>query len=489
MAHNDLMYAVNVHSNCVCNEMRALTNRHLVDRSYIPFDREFWYRICRKTMKFYPKGVRSMTFREVCARYTGDKKRLYVKAALELQQHGLLKKHSTVKMFVKPDRYPEDDCSEKDPRAIQYRSPHFNLVMGSYIFPYEHLLYEQLKMGSVSGTRVIAKGLNPYQRAKLFREKASHFVRPKYLMFDHSRFDSTINVDHLATTHKRYMRAFKSKTLNSCLRAQLRNVGYSKGGIKYRTTGTRMSGDVDTGCGNSIVNANCLWAVLHYSGIEKFDYLLDGDDSIVVIEQDDFTKLKLSLFARCGFDTKFDHTNDINKVEFCQSRLVGDNFVRKPLRVMSHTTVMRKVEPAKRVSGWLKAVGMCELAMNQGVPIIQSYAAKLASLQAKPLFDPEMMWRMGDLKPTHKTTEVTAEARHQFALAFGVPEYLQVALEQQTVLTYNFTSNFGTLVRGVIRRRRAALLEHECRTSRYWAIFASREGSPKRSASPWWCSG
>lgn len=175
-----------------------------------------------------------MAYEEIYKGYTGRKKRLYHNAACLLRVEGYRKEYARVKMFVKPDRYPEGDCREKDPRAIQYRSPQFNLAMAAYIKPFEDAIYPTVHYGVVSRTRVIAKGLNNYQRAELLLHKIESFVNPRFVLLDHSRFDSTINQTHLRTTHAKYQRAFNSRRLHEFCHAQLYNKGVSKHGIDSR---------------------------------------------------------------------------------------------------------------------------------------------------------------------------------------------------------------------------------------------------------------
>lgn len=265
----------------MCNELKALTNRHLVDRQYIPFDRNFYLKVARQTQKFYPKNLDPCSYSEVINVYTGPKKQIYLRALKNLQLYGYKQRYSNISMFVKPDRYPSGDIANKDPRAIQYRDPEFNLMLSRYIKAFEHHCYTNLTYGVVSNTRVIAKGLNNYQRAELIMEKAACFKNPVFILLDHSRFDSTINVEHLKATHRKYQKAFRSKSLQKLLNCQIHNKGRSKHGITYQTYGTRMSGDPDTGCGNSVVNADVLWAYFKYSKILKYDFILDGDDSIL----------------------------------------------------------------------------------------------------------------------------------------------------------------------------------------------------------------
>lgn len=470
-------YQINVHANCVCNEYKALTNRHLVDRTYITFDKALWRSVSQETLRFYPQGITPIPYEQVISEYRGNKKRMYYKAMVDLKTNGLQSHHWIVKMFVKPDRYPVGDVESKDPRAIQYRSPHYNIALASYIKPIEEALYSQLKYGVASGTRVIAKGLNNVERAELFLAKVEAFRCPRFVLLDHSRFDSTINTEHLKATHNKYQRCSRSRYLAWLVSKQLKNVGYSKNGIKYRATGTRMSGDADTALGNSIINADCLYGFLTRSGVTKYDFILDGDDSVVVVEADEVKKLDYSLFQRLGFDTKMQIVHELDEVEFCQSKIVLSTpvtWVRKPDRALSHSSVCRKRYTPLAYQRWLAAVGECEWSTNRGVPVLQSYGLQLARL-GKPLMDEELRYRWG-LGDHSGPVAVTADARDSFFLAFGVHHDVQLMLE-----AHDYTANaFCSKVFGKNEQFRVA-----CITRR---IRALSQLTPEFSGCCWWSS-
>lgn len=480
----------------MCNELRSLTNRHLINRQEVreSFDPRLWANIARRTMVYYPKNLHPISYGEVVAKYTGTKKRMYYRAMLDLLEHGYRSKHAVVNMFVKPDRYPWDACYEKDPRAIQYRRPHFNIAMSAYISPFEHEIYESVTYGVTSGTRVIAKGLNNYRRAELILHKAAHFRRPLYVLLDHSRFDSTINCDHLRSTHRKYQRAFRSGTLAKLCKAQLKNRGFTRGGIQYLAVGTRMSGDPDTGCGNSVVNADCLWGFLDYCSITKYDFILDGDDSIVFVEQAEQSKLDFGYFAKVGFVTKIAMTTNIHQAEFCQSRLILAEppvMVRNPERAMSHSSVSRRYYPPNRWCDWLSAVGHCELATNIGVPVMQEYGRQLASLSARPLFDDDVRWRMSLHKIDAKPIPVTIAARDSMYEAWGIPHAIQVMLEgfDHTAHAYIERDNHRKFVRLREIAPQAYRDKYVNRAVQNIRLQNIHQLRPKCSGSSWWyCS-
>lgn len=456
----------------------SLYNRHLVDRTQIGFDKLLWRKYSKLTRKFYPKFVQPLTLDQVIARYSGGKKKIYTRAKHILITEGLQKKHGVVKMFIKPDRYPEDSIQEKDPRAIQYRHPCFTLGYMCYIAAFEEHIYPSVSYDVVSNTRVIVKGLNPEQRAELLLDKIQYFNRPAYVLLDHSRFDSCINVEHLKSTHRKYERAF-GRGIRQYTRMQIHNKGYSKHGIKYSIKGTRMSGDADTGCGNSIVNSDTLYAWLRESGVLKYDFILDGDDSVVIVEQADVKKLNYNIFSRLGFNTKMQIVTDIHDVEFCQSKIIftqPPKFVRFPWRTFSHSYACRKKYSEHIYVRWLAAVGECELAMNSGVPVMQEYGKQLSMVSPAKLYDEDTKWRM-TLQAKEKP--ITVLARQSFFLAFGVPIPIQLELEKLDFTANQYCRGFGDKV-----KIKPGQYDESVSRGKF-----TYESLPTSSSSSWWSCG
>lgn len=460
---------MSAYGSCVCNELDALRFRHLIDRGAQMDDS--WEKITRQTEKFYDP-LEKITNMEVISRYTGNKRTRYLKAHYQLQHEGLTPRDVRVKMFVKTERFWTKDIGVKPPRAIQFRSPKFNLCLLRYITPFEEHHYASLKYGVVSDTRVVAKGLNWVQRAKLFIDKASHFTNPLFINLDYSAFDSTITLRHLKSTHRKYVKSF-GREIRGLLRHQLYNKGSTRQ-LRYKVTGTRMSGDADTGCGNTIINLDALYGFFLYNGIKKYDMLVDGDDSIVIVEKG--ALLDFSYFTRIGLIAKVTTTEDMFQVEFCQSRLVlADEpvFVRNPKKVLSATRLCLRPYLHK-ISDWAASVGACELAVNPGVPVLQVLGWQLSQLSAKRVFDRDLEARMLGMK-NNKVKPITDLARLTFEHAWGVTIEMQLLIEriltEPSVSIYRTDSLLTNRDDEQIQRTR---LLYEC--------------SPELGGSSWWNS-
>lgn len=423
------MYGVAVHNNCICNEARALCERHLVERRKVLVNEREWMNVARETKQYYRDKLTPLRYRTVIEGYSGNKKRRYIRALDNLRNGGLEPKHARVKMFVKNERFDSWAIERKPPRAIQYRTPEYNLCLMRYIKAFEEWYYPKLKYGVVSGTRIIAKGLNWKQRAELLVQKASHFVKPKYIMTDYTAFDSTIDVPHLKSTHSKYRKVFGAPL--RLLNAQINNVGKTRHGIKYRVRGTRMSGDADTACGNTIVNLDAIHGVLRKSGISKYDMLVDGDDSVIIVE--DESEYDVGYYEQLGLVVKHEVVHHLADVEFCQSRIVwtaaGPLFVRHPCKVLSNGALCRRDYPG-RYDSWLAAVGACEKACNPGVPVLSVFGSVLDGLSASKLYDDDLKRRMEYMKMEDCSVAITMEARASMTRAWGIPIDVQIGLEK-----------------------------------------------------------
>nr|QTJ63617.1 RNA-dependent RNA polymerase [Phasmatodean tombus-related virus] len=354
--------------------------------------------------------------------YSGCKRAIYLNACASLDQRPLTRHDATVSMFVKPDRYSADDIKVKAPRAIQFRGPRFNLRLGKYLHPLEKLVFD---FEDEQGFPFMAKGKSVQRRAEILAAMRDTFQDPVFVCLDHSKFDSTVNEDHLRMTHRIYKQNFCSAELAWLCNQQINNRGYSKAGLRYRIRGTRMSGDYDTGLGNSLLNYMCLRSWLDQGAVRGLIFL-DGDDSVVIMESTSLSRLDMHHFEKFGFETKMTVTSEYSQVDFCQCRPVADTLCRNPERVLSNMMVTLKNYPNERMSAYLSAVGMAEVSCSSGMPIIQ--AAALTLVSGAPKWEDEV-WQKYVSGGCRNATPVTDEARLDFYEAFGVEPDLQISIE------------------------------------------------------------
>lgn len=409
------------HNSCACNEYQSLVKRHLINRR-TNFDALYFKKVFRDAWANAPETfkISSLSF---CNSYVGGKRAVYLRAREMVRSTGFMKHYANISMFVKPDRYFIDDVWTKAPRAIQYRTPMYNILVGCYLKPFEHAVYAI----EVNGLRVVAKGLNNVERAENIIAGSAMFRNPLYIMLDHSKFDSHIKTEMLVELHKLYVKRAGDNWLRFLLRHSLVNKGYSKNGLRYTVKGTRMSGDYDTGLGNTMINIAVLLA---YVGNTKHHMLVDGDDSIIIVEAADYPGLDPGVFDQLGFATEIGTTTDLHEVEFCQSKLLPTEpprFARDYRKAFSKIQLAFKRYDDKSIHRYLAGIGQGELSVSNGVPMLAPMAAKLAALSKKPIFEANYYHRYG-----RRGIElpITTEVRAAYCTAWGYSIAEQLMIER-----------------------------------------------------------
>lgn len=441
-------YQVSIHNSCLCNEKRALYCRHLIDRSYIPFDNALWKAAVDYSLPEINKlDVEYTNIYTIANGYTGGKRKQYLRACERIDVEGYMRKDAVLKMFVKPDKYPAADIESKPPRAIQYRSPKYNLLLGSYLKDFEHKFY-QISTGR-SNTPDMAKGRNLVERAEDLIAKGLAYNDPIFLNVDYSKMDSCVRIEHQRYIFRKvYLRKFRSKLLKQLLWAQLNNKGYSKNGIKYRVRGTRCSGDFNTGLENTEIN----WFILRY--ILKLlhivaDIYIDGDDSVIVMEKSEREKFQNQapeLFLKLGFEAKLNWATDIQQVDFCQSRVLLTNpprMARNPLRALSNFNVSLKNYPAKVWPRLIEAKACSEEYGNPGVPILSEIGAKFHT-GAKPMLDKEQEFIINTNKDL--SLSIDDSVRLSYEIAWDISPFEQELIVNDPNLVSIITGNYYDII-------------------------------------------
>lgn len=194
--------------------------------------------------------------------------------------------------------------------------------------------------------------------------------------------------------------------------------------------GTRMSGDYDTALGNTMINWLVLRSWLNKAKI-KGQMLIDGDDSVIIIERSDYKKLDFDHFGKMGFITKIEVVHELHQVEFCQSKYLPSSnpiFSRNPRRALSHMMISLRKYHGDQWLRYLAGVGKGELVASAGVPMISVVAQKLAQLSDKPIYDTDS-WYKSTIKS--EFVPITLEARVAFADAWDIDIDSQIRFESE----------------------------------------------------------
>lgn len=186
-----------VHSNCHHNERSALLQRTLKPTPYSgefarrPVLRSFG-RIRALASKY--RGER-WDYETTANSYQGLLRRRYNDAKDSLLLDGPINgRDYKIKGFLKAEKVRVEKVAK--PRMIFPRSPRYNLHIASWLKPFEHWLWGNLKsgrMGCIGNTRVVAKGLNQTQRANLIDRKMR--AMPSCVVFevDGSSFEAHVD--------------------------------------------------------------------------------------------------------------------------------------------------------------------------------------------------------------------------------------------------------------------------------------------------------
>lgn len=439
------------HYDCVHNQEVALRNRVLGD---VPPPTSSGLERLRKQVKKIKKLLPCVIpndYGVMPAMYSGMKRRRYERAEEQVLESGVTKSDAKVKMFVKFEKI-EMAKINPDPRAIQFRSPKYCVELARYLKPCEHLLYNLTGDGRVlPSTRVIGKGLSSTERATLLVRKMQAFDDPRIVSIDASRFDQHVSLEMLELEHSIYLHMCPDPWFQTLLSWQLVNYGVSSKGIRYVARGRRMSGDMNTALGN------CLLMVVMVSTFmrgRKYDILDDGDDCLVILESGDLPWLQKEIgpaFLEFGHEIKVENVAAIPEgVQWCQSRPVQYKpgkwkFVRNVWKVLGSSLIGSKYFTSTGARAKLvNTIGMAELVLNLGIPVLQEYALALMRNAATDEFidfqeaDP-MYYRVHrelsrmNLKQLTRLdpAPITRVARESFWLAFGIEPSRQIQLEDR----------------------------------------------------------
>jgi len=457
-----IIYKVFAHHDCTHNQYVSISNRVCGE---VPVPTKQAMTRLASLMRKVGRSlgpVATWTLERAVDHYHGPKRIRYAEAADKLRAYGLTRNNAAVKMFIKCEKIKfllGDQKKNPDPRAIQYRDPIYAIKLATYLKPIEEKVY-QLRGNRLNGlppSRVIGKGLNQAQRASLLREKWERFDDPVALSLDASRFDQHVSYWHLLCEHGLYAQMCNDPVFLEMLTWQLNNSVTTSRGIRYRTLGKRMSGDMNTALGNCVLMV-CMLASFFVDRKIKWDCLDDGDDILLIVERADLGQFlsagKSPLeehFADLGMTLKIEsHTDIFEKIEWCQSQPVCVDgvwkFIRNPAKVMSGALVGNKwlqmrTEDSRRALA--NTIGMCEAILNDGVPVLSSFAHAImrnakTTRQVKLDQAEQLIYRLRrELGKTwlSKIPVVTAapvadETRLSFSLAFGIDVDEQMRWEE-----------------------------------------------------------
>lgn len=456
----NLLYTVVYHDNCFHNMILGVRNRVIAKTpTPDPTSIKTLTQLCRRIAKRFTP-THQQEFDQFYLPYPLQKRRRYARGHEDLTSMPPSMSHASLAVFVKPDKVDPISKPYAIPRLIQFRRPTFAVELASYLKPIEEQVY-QFKFNHklmMTHTRLIAKGLNQVERARVALVKWQSFIDPVALVLDMSRFDMHVNVELLKVEHLFYTLICNDARFKEILTLQLKNlckgkVKYSEEALRYVVSGCRMSGDMNTALGNCILML--LMTISYCLHLQIFfDLLDDGDDMILFTEKRNLTLVQSTAteyYLKFGMKLKVEGSfTQFPEINFCQScpihTSMGWKFVRNPIKILS--TSLSGARFANTSSKYLKKItagqGLCEAILNSGVPVLANYAAALlrnAGLTniSDAIFDEKTGTYLSYLREKKMydkldlqhclSQEITVEARDSFEIAFGISVSDQYEME------------------------------------------------------------
>jgi hypothetical protein len=364
--------------------------------------------------------------------------------------------------FVKCDKYDLETAQTKAPRMIQFRGPATNAALARVMEPAEHELLYGPGIGP-SATPDCSKGMDHKRLAEVWHIKRNAIPDAVALLGDYSKFDSHVHTHVLELEHAvwRTVSGMEMKLLDN----QLINHGHA-GTLRYRAVGTRMSGDRNTGGGNSVINILIFRTIKAATGI-NLEILCDGDDSIVWCSREDLP----TLIEAAGeiipkvFGMRWTHeiAEQMAAEEYCHRALSYDGdeprLIADPIRTLRRAFWAVNCEGGKHLGRVLVGNLISIYLMFPRCPVlsrvtwgllerlsaIDQHGHVLADLDRgnnqymidlfNSLADPH--WVMSQLpgrfvlKLPRENLDVSAMSRHDMAASFGISQAEQCLLERE----------------------------------------------------------
>jgi len=438
----------NVHSNDICNLERALVERVYLVKGKNGFERPpaplkgtfakrlLSFRAMMQTNVVYPSVL---THEQFVLSYTGRKRHIYERAVESLLVSRWTPKDSHIKAFVKVEKHNLTQKDDPAPRIIQPRDPRYNVSVGIYIKAIEGLIYKCID--ECFGHRTVMKEMTVTELGTLMKEKWDMFDKPIAIGLDASRFDQHVSQEALRWEHNIYQSYFPwSNELRTLLRLQLNNYGSGRtpnGSVKYKTIGCRMSGDMNTGLGNTLLMCAMVHSYCSSKRI-KFQLANNGDDCVLFIERHDLQCLVdlPEWFNEMGFTMKVEPpVNILEKVEFCQMQPVNTGYgwimVRKPSCALGKDLITYNgIQTKGDWTYYRQAISDCGFSLYGHLPVYSAFykmldAGRVKDWRKNPNLTGGLFW-WGS--PINREVD-EAIVRHSFYLAFDIYPEHQISLE------------------------------------------------------------
>jgi hypothetical protein len=424
--------------DCSHNEIVSLHNRHLKDNNPAPewlvhtekgtrfistkevlpgYTQQCVYKVAQRVAKRWVanREVHPISYTQYIEGFSGLRKRRLMAANITNTYRCPASK---VDAFIKVDAYDLETATNKAPRMIQHRGPQASLELAIWLTPAEHELLGGRGLGP-SGLPTCSKGMSMTRRAEVWLRKRMCFSKPVCFKADYSAFDAHVHTHSLALEHLVWKRMCPGIN-KDLLRGQYENKGRTMHGTEYVAVGTRMSGDRNTGGGNSVLNTIIAHTVAEIAGV-VIEMLCDGDDSMVWMEEGDVEKFAAvaAIIIPCVFGMKWGYevATTLEEEEYCHSRLVTDGHdawcVRDPERVLTRLQWTTKGCVGVEAVELLRGKATADYLSSEGVYPVQlaCYNILQATSGLGVTLDKGAQYRLGMTESQILSTNITAPVR------------------------------------------------------------------------------
>jgi len=363
---------------------------------------------------------------------------IYQNALQRLRRRGLQPNDGKLRVFIKAEKTANPDG---DPRIISPRNPCFNIVVGSFILPLEHILYN--KITRMFGSPTVMKGFNAKQSGNIIHNKWQDLAAPVAIGFDVHRMDQHVSTHLLHWEHHMYKLFQMPSSVARALKSQIVNegTGYAwDGKLKFKIQGRRASGDVNTGLGNCLIMCSAVWSAMH-GATYKWHLANNGDDCVFFVDRwnwpDAETRLKKTLATLC-LPTEFETpVEELERVVFCQTQPVFDGedwiMVRDPRTAIDKDSCTLKPLPSKKAwNTYRNSNSVCGLAAYGHMPVYKEFYAALGRGAGTRVDRDTVEDGLKRLSKGMKNQArpISVAARVSFYKAFGIVPSNQLCLER-----------------------------------------------------------
>lgn len=361
-------------------------------------------------------------------------------AELDKYLDGKRSRFNWCKAFVKKEFYE----AVKEPRVINSRSDMFKSVVAPYVKLIEDRVYDEHFIKHKERSEVLERMLNISRRfTQVMETDYSSFegsFTPRFLQSCEAHL-----FKHMLMNNPDILRVVSQSWLKT-------NVIHGKHARCY-IRGKRMSGEMWTSLGNGFTNMMLTEFMFYHfqkttHQVAEFDYIVEGDDGFIGCSIVPDT----SVVEDLGFMLKLNVGTKVNDLSFCGMNIgpqgLYPDFWRQIRKfgwchdssiVRAYRTGMVTPKVLKRCKMLLRAKAYSLLLSSPPMPILTELSFKMIQLTAgyhvsQQLLRKMLAWR--DMDTTKVSFDlssfdrvITSQARSYFAKRFGIPEHIQVEIE------------------------------------------------------------